>query len=80
MEITKENITAKTALEICEENYINGWSDISEDHPYIWEKYGLTVVGDAHLSCGTRIHIIKEGMENLPTELDNALVFNLEDA
>lgn len=77
MEITKENITAKLALKLCKENKGMNW--YSEEDGFIWKKYHLTVVGDAHLSCGTRVHIVKESMENLPTELDNALVFSLQD-
>ena len=77
MGITKENITAKTALDLCKASRGCNW--YSEEDAVIWEKYHLTVVGSAFLCCGTRVHIVKECMENLPTELDNALVFSLQD-
>lgn len=80
MEVTKENITAKSALDLCETHYIKGWTSISHHHPYYWSEYNLTVVGDCHLPCGKRVHIVKEELEGSHIELNNALVFSLQDA
>lgn len=71
-------ITAKEAIELCKSNVGGNW--FSEEDAVIWEKYNLTVIGDAHLPSGKRLHIVKEDAKYLPRELDNALVFSLEDA
>ena len=80
MKITKENITAKLALDLCETHYIKGWTSISYQHPRYCPEYDLTVVGDCHLPCGKRVHIVKEELEGSHIELNNALVFSLQDA
>jgi hypothetical protein len=80
MNVAKENITAKLALELCVAYYIKRWEDISHHHPHFSSEQELATVGDNSLSCEKRVHVIKEGLEDSHTELMNELVLSLQDA
>lgn len=47
--------------------------------PYHWKKYNLTVLRDGYLTCGTRIHVVKEEGYKLPCVLGNAVVISNEE-
>lgn len=44
--------------------------------PFKWVKYGLTVTGDGFLNDGTRVHSVKEQLNDEPILIDNAFVIS----
>ena len=80
MNVAKENITAKLALELCVAYYIKRWEDIGKYLPRLRSEQELATVGDNSLPCEKRVHVIKEGLEDSHTELMNELVLSLQDA
>ena len=43
-------------------------------NPINWKKHNLTVIRDGYLEDGTRVHIVKEPLDNDPVIIDNAIV------
>lgn len=79
MNVAKENITAKLALELCVAYYIKRWEDISHHRPHFRSEQELATVGDNSLPCEKGVYVIKEGLEDSHTELMDALVLSLQD-
>ncbi len=44
--------------------------------PYHWKSHDLTVVQDGYLNNGTRVHVVRERLEDEPVILSNAVVIS----
>ena len=70
------NVSYEYAVACCKSLFLAGHATVSPTNPEPWATHNLTVVGDGYLpECGTRIHLVKEELQESPMMLDNAIIF-----